>query len=250
MSRIGFMNTEVDNITFDEAVERCCELAAGDTSGHYVVTPNVDHIVRLESDSKLGEIYRNADLILTDGMPLVWVSRVSGRPIVEKVSGADLFPALCSAAAARGLSMFFFGAGPGVAARAADRLTARFQGLRVVGTLSPDYGFEKDRKKVADAINAINSADPDILVVGLGCPKQEKFIYENRGALQTRLSLGLGASLDFEAGNVRRAPKFMRDHGLEWLYRLTQDPSRLARRYLLDDIRIVPLAFKYRRKGA
>lgn len=250
MSRIRFMNTEIDNITLEEAVQRCCELAAGDTPGHYVVTPNIDHIVRLESDALLGEAYRDADLILTDGKPLVWISLAFETPIVEKISGSDLFPALCGAAAANDLSMFFFGAGPGVAARAADRLAAHFPGLRVVGVESPDYGFEKDQQKVTEAIDAINAADPDILVVALGCPKQEKFIYENRGRISARISLGLGASLDFEAGEIKRAPKFMRDHGLEWVYRISQDPRRLAKRYLVDDLRIVPLLIRYRKLSA
>ena len=249
MTRMKFMNTEVDNISFDEAVSRCCDLASGGTCGHYVVTPNVDHIVRLESDNELADVYRYADLILADGKPLIWISKFYGTPIQEKISGSDLFPALCQAAAKQGLSMFFFGAGPGVADRAAENLMARFSGLKVVGTFSPDYGFEKHDDKVEEAIRLINSANPDILIVGLGCPKQEKFIYRNRNRIKAKLSLGLGASLDFEANTVKRAPHWMSACGLEWLYRISQDPVRLAKRYLVDDIRILPLTMKYRRNS-
>ena len=142
------MNTEVDNITFDDAVERCCELASGSRRGNYVVTPNVDHIVQLEKDVELRAVYRDADLILTDGKPLIWISKGHGSPIKEKISGSDLFPALCSECSKRGLTMYFFGAAPGVAQKAADNLTAKFPGLRVVGTMSPDYGFERDSKKL------------------------------------------------------------------------------------------------------
>ena len=240
-----FMNTEIDNVTFKEAVKHCCNLASGMTNGHYVVTPNVDHIVRLENDDELADAYRSADLILADGKPLLWIAKLYGKPILEKISGSDLFPALCEVAAEQGLTMFFFGAGPGIADRAAINLTRRFPGLKIIGTASPDYGFENDPLKVADAIRQINSADPDILIVGLGCPKQEKFIYRNRSRIKARLLLGLGASLDFEAGKVKRAPRWMSSCGLEWLYRMFQDPKRLVKRYLVDDIRILPLAIKY-----
>lgn len=240
-----FMNTEIDNVTFKEAVKHCCNLASGMTNGHYVVTPNVDHIVRLENDDELADAYRSADLILADGKPLLWIAKLYGKPILEKISGSDLFPALCEVAAEQGLTMFFFGAGPGIADRAAINLTRRFPGLKIIGTASPDYGFENDPLKVADAIRRINSADPDILIVGLGCPKQEKFIYRNRSRIKARLLLGLGASLDFEAGKVKRAPRWMSSCGLEWLYRMFQDPKRLVKRYLVDDIRILPLAIKY-----
>ena len=243
------MNTEVDNITFDDAVERCCELASGSRQGNYVVTPNVDHIVQLEKDDELRVVYRDADLILADGKPLIWISKGCGSPIKEKISGSDLFPALCSECSKLGLTMYFFGAAPGVAQKAADNLTAKFPGLRVVGTMSPDYGFERDSKKVDEAISQSNEAAPDILVVGLGCPKQEKFIHHYRDRIHAKLMLGLGASLDFEAGNVTRAPEWMQRCGLEWLYRITQDPTRLAKRYLVDDLKIVPLIFKYRKVG-
>lgn len=240
------MNFDIDYLTFSESIDACCELIERHDGCHYVVTPNVDHVVRLETDEELRKVYSEADLVLTDGKPLVWISKLYGDSIPEKISGSDLFPALCARAAERGYSLFLLGAAEGVAARAADNLVSQYPGLSIAGTFSPEFGFEKNPDKVDETIDVINSCSPDILVVGLGCPKQEKFIYRNRGRLKAGLALGLGASIDFAAGEVSRAPKWMSEHGLEWLYRITQDPKRLAKRYLVDDMRILPLIVKYR----
>ena len=118
----------------------------------------------------------------------------------------------------------------------------KYKGLNVVGAYSPPYGFEKDEMEMAKIEKMIKDANPHILIVGLGCPKQELFIFHNKERLGVPVSLGLGASLDFEAGNIKRAPKWMANHGLEWLFRITQDPKRLAKRYLVDDRKILGLA--------
>lgn len=246
MAREKFMNTEIDNLTMDEAIIEIDKLIQ-ERKNAYVVTPNVDHIVQLEYNRELQEVYQNADLILTDGKPLIWISKWYKRPIKEKISGSDLFPYICQLAANKGYTVYFFGAAEGVAAKAAENLMRKIPGLNVVGTFSPDYGFEKDQNKVAEAIERIKSANPDILVVGLGCPKQELFVYRYADKLNVPLSLGLGASLDFEAGNIKRAPKWMSNHGLEWLFRITQDPKRMAKRYLVDDAKIFRLVWKYRK---
>lgn len=246
MARMKFMNTEVDNLTMDETLVEIDKLIQANKNA-YVVTPNVDHIVQLERGGELVEVYKNADLILTDGKPLIWISKWYGTPIKEKISGSDLFPLLCKLAAEKGYTMYFLGAAEGVAAKAADNLMKRFKGLKVVGTYSPAYGFEKDEAEMRHIEKMIKDAHPNILIVGLGCPKQELFILHNKDRLGVPLSLGLGASLDFEAGNIKRAPKWMANHGLEWIFRITQDPKRLAKRYLVDDKRIIGLAVKYRR---
>ena len=245
MARMKFMNTHVDNLTMGEALDAIDALVCQDSCA-YVVTPNVDHIVRLESDAELQAVYRDADLVLTDGKPLIWIAKYYGTPIKEKVSGSDLFPLLCERAAEKGYRMFFLGAAEGVAAKAAENLKARYQGLEVCGVYSPPFGFEKDEAEMEKITALIREADPHILIVGLGCPKQEKFIYANRHRLGVPVSLGLGASLDFEAGNVSRAPAWMSDNGLEWLYRITQEPKRMIKRYLVDDLKILKLARKYR----
>ena len=245
MARINFMNTEIDNLTMQEALEEIDNLIQT-KKGAYVVTPNVDHIVQLERGGEIVDVYKNADLILTDGKPLLWIAKWYGTPIKEKISGSDLFPRLCDMAAKKGYKMFFLGAAEGVAAKAAENLKKRFNGLQVVGTYSPPFGFEKDHEEMEKIKEMIKEVNPDILIVGLGCPKQEKFMYHHSKELGVPISLGLGASFDFEAGNIKRAPKWMADHGLEWLFRITQDPKRMAKRYLVDDLLIFELAIKYR----
>ena len=246
MPRMKFMNTEIDNLTMEEALQEIDRLIQKDQSA-YVVTPNVDHIVQLERGGELAEVYKNADLILTDGKPLIWISKWYGTPIKEKISGSDLFPRICELASRKGYSMFFLGAADGVAAKAAENLEKRFQGLRVVGTYSPPFGFENDKTEMNRIKQQIRKASPQILIVGLGCPKQELFIFHHKDELGVPLSLGLGASLDFEAGNIKRAPRWMAAHGFEWLYRIFQDPKRLAKRYLIDDRKILKLAIKYKK---
>lgn len=248
MSRMKFMNTEIDNLTMDETLQAIDKLVKKKKNS-YVVTPNVDHIVQLEKDKELQAVYKHASLILTDGKPLLWISKCYGTPIKEKISGSDLFPLLCEMAAQKGYKMFFLGAAEGIAAKAAKNLSHRYKGLQVVGTYSPPFGFEKNQTELKKIEKIVKEAKPDILIVGLGCPKQEKFMYHYCERLDVPVSLGLGASLDFEAGNVKRAPRWMANHGLEWLFRITQDPKRMAKRYLVDDIRIGWLFIKYLRKN-
>lgn len=245
--RMDFLNTQVDNLTMEETLAEIDRLI-GLNKNAYVVTPNVDHIVQLEKGGELRQVYADADLILTDGKPLIWISKLYGTPIKEKISGSDLFPLLCALAAEKGYKMFFLGAAEGVAAKAAENLMARYPGLQVVGTYSPPVGFEKDEAQLAQIEKMICAAAPHILIVGLGCPKQEKFILHNKDRLGVPISLGLGASLDFEAGNVKRAPKWMSDHGLEWLYRMISEPKRLAKRYFADALAIAPIVLKYRKR--
>ena len=233
MSRMKFMNTEIDNLTMQESLQAIDRLIQEDRSA-YVVTPNVDHIVQLETSKELQAVYENASLILTDGKPLLWIAKWYGTPIKEKISGSDLFPLLCEA--------------EGVAAKAAENLMNRFKGLQVVGTYSPPFGFEKNQDEMNKIKSMIKEAAPHILIVGLGCPKQEKFMYHHCKELGVPISFGLGASFDFEAGNIKRAPRWMSNHGLEWLFRITQDPKRMAKRYLVDDRKILGLAIKYRKE--
>lgn len=248
MSRMKFMNTEIDNLTMDEALQKINQLITEDRNA-YVVTPNVDHIVQLERGGPLTEVYKSADLILTDGKPLLWISKWYGTPIKEKISGSDLFPRLCALAAEKGYKMYFLGAAEGVAAKAAENLEKRFPGLQVVGTYSPPFGFEKDEAEMEKIKQQIKNATPHILIVGLGCPKQELFILHHKDEFGVPISLGLGATLDFEAENIKRAPKWMSNIGLEWLYRITQDPRRLIKRYWNDAVSIVPIIIKYGKKA-
>lgn len=246
MTRLRLMNTEIDNLTMDETLDAIDSLIKEDNCS-YVVTPNVDHIVQLEKDEELKRVYENASLILTDGKPLIWISNWYKTPIKEKISGSDLFPRVCDLAAKKGYTMYLLGAAEGVADKAAKNLIDKYKGLNIVGTYSPPFGFEKDKVELKKIERQIQKVHPDILIVGLGCPKQEKYMYHHCKELGVPISFGLGASIDFEAGNIKRAPKWMSEHGLEWLYRITQDPKRLAKRYLVDDMKIIGIARKYRR---
>ena len=246
MARMRLMNTEIDNLTMDETLDAIDSLIKEDNCS-YVVTPNVDHIVQLEKDEELKRVYENASLILTDGKPLIWISNWYKTPIKEKISGSDLFPRVCDLAAKKGYTMYLLGAAEGVADKAAKNLMNKYKGLNIVGTYSPPFGFEKDKLELKKIERQIQEVHPDILIVGLGCPKQEKYMYHHCKELDVPISFGLGASIDFEAGNIKRAPRWMSEHSLEWLYRITQDPKRLAKRYLVDDMKIIRIARKYRR---
>lgn len=245
MARIKFMNTNIDNLTMAETLHEIDKLIQKKNCS-YVVTPNVDHIVRLEKDEELQKVYKNASLILTDGKPLIWISKWYKTPIKEKISGSDLFPRVCQLAANKNYTMYLLGAVEGVADTAARNLMKKYPGLNIVGTYSPPFGFEKNEQEMNKIKTQIQDVHPDILIVGLGCPKQEKFMYYHCKELGVPISFGLGASIDFEAGNIKRAPKWMSNHGLEWLYRFSKEPKRLFKRYFVDDLKIIQVARKYR----
>ncbi|WP_084108923.1 WecB/TagA/CpsF family glycosyltransferase [Clostridium cavendishii] len=241
---MNFLNTKIDNVTMEESL-RIIDDFIHDGKYHYVVTPNVDHIVKLEEDNEFKLVYENADLILTDGMPLIWISKLKKKPIKEKVSGSDLFPNICKLAAEKGYKVFLLGAAEGVAKNAASKLMERYKGLKIVGTYSPKYGFEKSVDEIKRIISIVNEAKPDILAVGLGAPKQEKFIYTYENQLKVPVSLAIGAAIDFEAGNMKRSPRWMQKSGLEWFYRLMKEPKRMFKRYIIDDMKIIKILAKY-----
>lgn len=244
--RMKFLNTYVDNITMVETLANINDLIM-DGKYHYIVTPNADHIVKLEKDVEFQNVYNEADLILADGMSLIWISKIIHKPIKEKISGSDLFPKVCELAAKQKYKVFLLGAEEGIADKAARNLKNKYAGLDIVGTLSPTFGFEKDEEEINSIIDVINKAKPDILCVGLGAPKQEKFIYKYKNRLKVPISLAIGASIDFEAGKVKRAPKWMQKNGLEWFYRILMEPKRMGKRYFIDAIEIRSIFFKYRK---
>ncbi len=245
--RIELLDVPFDVVTFQGALKRLIELAKGNRQA-YAVTANVDHVVRIHRRPELMPLYGRADLVVADGTPLIWVSRLLGTPLPERVAGSDLFPALCEKAAENNLSIYLLGGSPGTAQRAAETMQARHPQLRVAGTYCPDYGFDKDPDKCAKIVNMIRRAGPDILFVGLGSPKQEQWIVSHRAAYRARLSIGVGISFSFVCGDVVRAPRWMQRSGLEWFHRLWQEPGRLWRRYLVDDLALIPLLLGNRRR--
>jgi len=204
--------------------------------GGWIVTPNLDHLRRLSRDESLRARYGRANLALADGMPLVWACRLQGTPLPGRVAGSDLIWSLSRAAADRELALFLVGGDPGTAEDTARELLSRFEGLRVVGTLCPKPGFEQGERGVAEIRERLSSTRPDLIFVALGSPKQEILIDNLRSTLPSAWWLGVGISFSFVAGRVKRAPSWLRSLGFEWLHRMGQDPSRLAGRYLVDDL--------------
>lgn len=235
---IAMLGVPFDSLTLPAALARM-EKMIQSRQPHFVVTANVDFLVQAHRDVELRRILSEADLVLCDGTPLVWASRWLGNPLPERVAGADLIPELLVVAAARGHRVFFLGAGPGIAAEATERLRRQHPSLQIVGHYSPPYAtlLEMDH---AEIVRQIRAAQPDILLVAFGCPKQEKWIAMHHRALGVPVSIGVGATLDFLAGRVRRAPNWMRHSGTEWLFRLSQEPRRLFQRYANDLLRFLP----------
>jgi N-acetylglucosaminyldiphosphoundecaprenol N-acetyl-beta-D-mannosaminyltransferase len=248
MRRVSLFGIEIDNLTFDETLEQI-ENLLGQDGRHFVTTPNVDHIVRLSQDREFLDIYRRASLVVPDSAPLVWASRLLGKPLKERVAGSDLVIPVCGLAARSGRSVFLMGGLPGVAEKTALRLKERFPKLRVAGCYDPPRGFEKDPEENSKLVDAINRSGAEILFVALGAPKQEKWIAGHIADLNVKLALCVGAGLDFIAGLVRRAPVWMRACGIEWLWRLLQEPGRLWRRYLVDDMKFFKLLWHEWRNG-
>jgi N-acetylglucosaminyldiphosphoundecaprenol N-acetyl-beta-D-mannosaminyltransferase len=211
------------------------------SEGGWVVTANLDHIRRLVLDPSYTQLCAPADLIVADGMPLVWASRLQRTPLPERVAGSSLVWTLTKAAAHHSRSIFLLGGAPGTAERAAQKFRETFPALQIAGLHCPDFGFEKDPAAINSIKQMISDARPDIIFVALGSPKQEKLIAQLRDVAPAAWWIGVGISFSFVCGDVKRAPKWMQRLGLEWIHRLLQEPRRLARRYLVDDL---PFVFK------
>lgn len=239
---ISLFGMTINNVNMNTAVETVAEWCAAprEQSCRYVVTPNVDHVVMFQTDSELRGVYDGASLVLADGAPVVMVSRLLRKALPERVAGSDLVPALFAAAAKNSnkakqpLRVFLLGAGPGVADRAATVIEQRWAGVEVVGTLSPPMGFEHDEKENERILAAVADCQPDLVLIGLGAPKQELWIGRFADRLEAKAALCIGATIDFLAGEKSRSPRWMQKLGLEWLHRMATEPSRLAKRYARD----------------
>ena len=208
----------------------------------YVCCANTHLVTASQSDLGLRKALNGAGMVTPDGMPLVWLSRWQGHPQVGRVYGPDLLLAACAEGLPRGWRHYFYGGGPGVAELLAQKLSARFPGLQVAGTLSPAFRALSPAEDQAD-VETINAARADLLWVGLGAPKQELWMSAHLGRISAPVMLGVGAAFDFHAGLKRQAPGWMQRSGLEWLFRLASEPRRLAGRYLVNNPRFLWLAF-------
>jgi N-acetylglucosaminyldiphosphoundecaprenol N-acetyl-beta-D-mannosaminyltransferase len=235
-ARVELFGIAIDALRMDEAVAQILAWVA-DSAGrcHFVVTPNVQHVVMLQKNDVLKTVYDDAGMVLVDGAPVLWASKLLGSALPERVAGSDLVPALFDAASSQqALRVYLLGAAAGVADRAAANMQSRWPNVQVVGTYSPPLGFEKDDAENGAILARINAARPDVLIVGLGAPKQELWVHKHRDSIAAKAALCVGATIDFLAGERSRAPIWMREVGLEWAYRIFTEPRRLASRYAKD----------------
>lgn len=232
--RVRVHGIDFSAMTEQQVVDHVGAAVAAGTGG-LIVTPNVD-VVRQLRRREDRDLLTGDELVLADGMPIVWASRLAGRPVPERVTGAALVWSLCRAMAVGGCPVFLLGAAPEVARAAADRLRAAIPGLRVSGVLSPPHGFEHSPVERARIHEELARARPALVLVALGSLKQERLMKELRTSFPRTWFLGCGAALDFASGHIARAPVWVQRAGLEWAFRLSREPRRLARRYLVDDL--------------
>lgn len=217
------------DLTLQQTLDFCQEAMRGQ-AGHYIVTANVDFTTQAYEDPDLKKIVFFADRVVCDGMPLVWLSHLVGKPLPERVAGSDMVPLLLDICGREGHAVYFFGSDINTLREASELCTQRYPGLRVAGVDSPPIGavVEWDNDALCEKMRASGAK---LLLVCLGCPKQERWIFAHHNETGIPLSIGVGASLDFITGKQKRAPKWMQKTGLEWLWRMSTDPSRLVARY-------------------
>jgi N-acetylglucosaminyldiphosphoundecaprenol N-acetyl-beta-D-mannosaminyltransferase len=226
---------QFDPLREEEVVARVlAEISAG--RGGNIVTPNVDILRRVVRDADSRHLLESSEIVVADGKPLIWASRIAGRPLPERVAGADLIWSISAAMAEAGRSVYLLGGEPGTASRAADVLRERFPALKIAGQLSPSLGFDTRPREYEDVCAEVTGAAPDFVFAGFGFPKQERVITRLRPHLPQTWFMGCGAAIGFVAGVHSRAPGWMQERGLEWVHRLVSEPRRLMRRYLVDDV--------------
>jgi N-acetylglucosaminyldiphosphoundecaprenol N-acetyl-beta-D-mannosaminyltransferase len=242
MKKVKILNLDIDNFSKVEFLEK---LQTG-----VVFTPNVDHLMKLRKDADFFQAYSVSDYKICDSQLLLYAAKFLGTPIQEKISGSDFFPDFYNYHQKnQAIKIFLLGAGDGVAHQAEIYINNKVGRNIIVGTYSPPFGFEKDEKECLHILKKIESSGATVVVVGLGAPKQEKWIYKYKDSLpQIKIFMALGATIDFEAGKVQRAPKWMSKTGFEWLFRLLSEPKRLWKRYLVDDIPFLFLILKQKLK--
>ena len=245
--RLWLGQVPVDVLTFEEAISRIAALAhaaKADGRGRLVYTPNVDHVVIAEDDARFREAYARADLCLADGFPLIVTSKLTKLPLPEKISGSDITLPVLERCARDGLRVYFLGAGPGVADLAKTKVEAMFPAIQIVGTSSPKVDVDGPRAARDEIVRTLREAKPDVVFLALGAPKQEIFAAQLVDEVPA-VFVGVGATLDFIAGTVKRAKPWMSKMGLEWLYRLTQEPKRLFHRYVIRDSRYPAIVIRH-----
>ncbi|HXX68481.1 MAG TPA: WecB/TagA/CpsF family glycosyltransferase [Polyangiaceae bacterium] len=224
----------IDSVTRAEALQAVVDLVAAGAGGA-VFTPNVDHVMIAHEEERMRSAYTRADLTIADGMPIVWASHLLRKPIPERVAGSDFVPLLLERAASEQWRVYFLGGASGVAEMARTKTLARHPDLQIVGVDSPRFDVDQPPERQAEVVARVRAARPHLVLVAFGAPKQEIWIDRARDELKPAVLFGVGATLDFLAGTMPRAPRWMARTGLEWSFRLAREPRRLWRRYLVRD---------------
>ncbi len=236
--RVSLMGISFWKMTERELVEHVIAESGtpGGGRGGWIITPNLD-ILRLGvQQPEIRALLGRADVLVADGMPLIWASRLQGTPLPERVSGSHIMWSIPEAAAKAGRRIFLLGGAPGAADACADVLRQRFPGIHITGTYCPPFGFEKSPEEMAKMRGAIAAAPAELIFVALSFPKGEKLIEAIRDVAPNSWWIGVGISFSFVAGEVKKAPRWMQKVGLEWSHRLIQEPRRLAKRYLVHGV--------------
>ena len=232
VSSFSVLGVRVSGVQIPDVIARMDEWIARRDGSRYIAVTGMHGVMEAQQAGEFKLILNSADLVVPDGMPLVWLGRLRGFRLPRRVYGPELMLSVCKHTASSNVRHFLLGGGPGVAEKLSETLRGRFPGLNVVGTYSPPFRqlTPGEKEEIAGMINA---AAPDILWVGLSTPKQERWTYENRGRLRVPVLVGVGAAFDINSGTKQQAPGWMQENGLEWLFRLFQEPQRLWRRYVL-----------------
>lgn len=242
-NRERLLSSYFDNVTFDQV----CDVLDRCVSSHvpgYMMSLNLDILIRAEKDPEFRAALEGADLILMDSAPLMKIAHKQGINCVDKLSGSDLMPCICEFAASQGYSCAIVGGMPGVPEKAAANLSYQYPGLVFKGAISPEYGFEKDPTKLQLYLSQVSALNADILFLCLGEPKSGLLANHHLNEFGVSFVFNVGAAVDFAAGNVSRAPKWMQDHCLEWFYRFLKEPKRLFRRYFVDSWKFLGIVLK------
>lgn len=229
---VELLQMRLDAVSPREAVGRIIESSGGGC----VLTPNLQHLRAYRRSAAVRGAFRRCELVVPDGMPLIWASRIQGTPLPGRVAGSDLVWSLSQAAAHSERTLFLLGGAPGTAEDAATELRRRFPGLGIAGTHCPPPGFERSASAMNEMRQQIAAASPDLIYIGLPLAKQLLVMDSLRGMVPRAWQIGLGISFSFVTGDVRRAPAWAQRTGLEWLFRLAQEPRRLGRRYLVEGL--------------
>jgi N-acetylglucosaminyldiphosphoundecaprenol N-acetyl-beta-D-mannosaminyltransferase len=247
-SRTSLRGPNVARIGVGHALQVCASIIAhAQNRGKpaFVITPNAQHIVLLEKERRLQEVYDHADLVIPDGISLLIAARLYGRSLQQRIAGVDIFRELCGLAAEAHLHVFLLGGRPGSAELTATVLKGDYPGLKC-STYCPPLGFEQTATGIKETADAVSAARPDLLFVALGAPKQEYWIYEHGLQLSVPVCIGVGGSFEIVGGVVPRAPMWAQNIGCEWLYRLCREPRRMWRRYLIGNLEFTVIVLRQR----